>query len=205
MGWHQRLSRPHCRRCRSRYRLWLRCRNLECQVRAGIVKFALPLDSHYTLAHRFPESQVQLCVGIGVQRGLATDRSRGDLSSAWAPKTEPCMGEFGHGDEFSEHLDDLRGQRNNRHGGGISTRYPRLISLPVFSPRRRLTRSAGCNLRPLNATARPGERSWPWSGMASTTLPPSLPQMQESLSALAQMSQSRVPSSCWYRQICTPS
>merc|ERR1711900_9186 len=74
-------------------------------------------ESLSALAHRFPESQVQLCVGIGVQRGLATDRSRGDLSSAWAPKTEPCMGEFGHGDEFSErHL--LEFGYEDRHPGG---------------------------------------------------------------------------------------
>ena len=25
-----------------------------------------------------------------------------DLSSAWTPKTGPCVGEFGHGNEFSE-------------------------------------------------------------------------------------------------------
>ena len=41
-------------------------------------------------------------MGIGVQLGLAADRGRGNLSSTWAPKTEPCVGEFGHGDEFFE-------------------------------------------------------------------------------------------------------
>merc|ERR1711964_453317 len=78
---------------------------------------------------------------------------------------------------------------------GINSASQLAISLPAFSPRRRLTRSAGYNLPPLNATARLGERSWRWSEMASTTLQPSLLQTQESLSAPAQMLLSQVPSS----------
>ncbi|KAF4620184.1 hypothetical protein G7Y89_g14637 [Cudoniella acicularis] len=44
--------------------LWLRCRYLKCQVRAGVVKLALPVDPYHAIAYRFLEGQVQLYVGI---------------------------------------------------------------------------------------------------------------------------------------------